>query len=214
METGRISEGSGGSPGLLSSGSDKGESGQFSAENHIAHRGSDNHPEAGWRGRFSARFFMDLPGSGGRRYCLDRHFRPERLPAFPRPMAENHRVHDPARQEGEQAGNDQRAEEDRNHRLAWPLTVPAGCTTASTSMIGVKIDSRWIGLNGPTRRISMDPERADATAASAAPRSSRWSGAAASPWGCELHDAERKRRHGREGVQRDRPGGAPAAARG
>src|SRR5258708_18025521 len=63
METGRISEGSGGSPGVLSSGSDKGKSGQFSAENHKAHRGSDNHPEPRWRGRFSARFFMDLPGS-------------------------------------------------------------------------------------------------------------------------------------------------------
>src|SRR5437879_3415030 len=62
METGRISEGSGGSPGLLSSGSDKGESGQFSAENHIAHRGSDNHPEALRTRCFSARFFMDLPG--------------------------------------------------------------------------------------------------------------------------------------------------------
>src|SRR6185369_5061276 len=60
METGRISEGSGGSPGLLSSGSDKGESGQFSAENHIAHRGSDNHPEAFRGSCFSARFFMDL----------------------------------------------------------------------------------------------------------------------------------------------------------
>src|SRR4029453_9494740 len=65
METGRISEGAGGSPGLLSSGSDKGESGQFSAENHIAHRGSDNHPEAGWESRFSVRFFMDLPESPG-----------------------------------------------------------------------------------------------------------------------------------------------------
>src|SRR5437899_7188141 len=60
METGRISEGSGGSPGVLFSGSDKGKSGQFSAENHIAHRASDNHPEAPWRGGFSARFFMDL----------------------------------------------------------------------------------------------------------------------------------------------------------
>jgi hypothetical protein len=29
MDTGRISEGAGGSPGLVSSGSDKGESGQF-----------------------------------------------------------------------------------------------------------------------------------------------------------------------------------------
>src|ERR1700709_1090857 len=63
METGRISEGAGGSPGLLSSGSDKGESGQFSAENHIAHQGSDNHPTALWPGCFSLRFFMDLPGS-------------------------------------------------------------------------------------------------------------------------------------------------------
>jgi hypothetical protein len=55
--------GSGGSPGLLFSESDNGKSGQFSAENHIAHRGSENHPEAGWGGGFSARFFMYLRGS-------------------------------------------------------------------------------------------------------------------------------------------------------
>src|SRR4029079_12078281 len=89
METGRISEGSGGSPGVLFSGSDKGESGQFSAENHIAHRGSDNHPEAPWIGCFSARFFMDLPGSeaglpshagtgisGPEKRALERRFQP------------------------------------------------------------------------------------------------------------------------------------------
>ena len=47
-------------------GQTKGNSGQFSAENHIAHRGPNNHPEAGWRGRFSARFFMDLRADRGR----------------------------------------------------------------------------------------------------------------------------------------------------
>src|SRR5256885_8252909 len=70
METGRISEGSGGSPGLLSSGSDKGESGQFWLKNHIAHRRSNNHPEALPSSGFSALFFMDLPGSEAARLAL------------------------------------------------------------------------------------------------------------------------------------------------
>ena len=43
--------------------SDKGESGQFSAENHIAYRGSITTPKRARRGRFSLRFFMDLRGS-------------------------------------------------------------------------------------------------------------------------------------------------------
>src|ERR1700712_3139178 len=63
METGRISEGAGGSPGLFSSGSDNGGSGQFSREDHIAYRGSNNHPGAPQPSGFSLRFFMDLPGS-------------------------------------------------------------------------------------------------------------------------------------------------------
>src|SRR6267142_4935891 len=121
METGRISEGSGGSPGVLSSGSDKGKSGQFSAENHIAHRGSDNHPEARWRGRFSARFFMDLPGSEAARLALlgtcisgTGNRTPNRGSCVAL-LAENERVHDPPRKECEQPGNDQRTHESHRH---------------------------------------------------------------------------------------------------
>src|SRR6266576_2202545 len=109
METGRISEGSGGTPGLLSSGSDKGESGQFWLKNHIAHRRSNNHPEALPSSGFSARFFMDLPGSEAARLALagtgisGTGNRSPNGVSGAALLAENHRVHDPARQEGEQA---------------------------------------------------------------------------------------------------------------
>src|SRR5215470_12783366 len=60
METGRISEGAGWSPGLSSSASDKEKSGQVSVENHIAHRGLDHHPEATLACGFSVRFSRHL----------------------------------------------------------------------------------------------------------------------------------------------------------
>src|SRR5882757_6186834 len=125
METGRISEGAGGSPGLLSSGSDKGESGQFSTENHIAHRGSDHHPKAVWPRCFSLRFFMDLPGSATGRAERSRraNLRAGNTAsegAFPPPfsLADNHRMHDASRQQGEQPGDHQAAAEDADHDSA------------------------------------------------------------------------------------------------
>src|SRR6202035_1500589 len=59
MDTGRISEGPGGSPGLVSSGSDKGEIRSVLAQNHIAYRGLPNHP----RERFFPSFFQRLTRS-------------------------------------------------------------------------------------------------------------------------------------------------------
>src|ERR1700730_6577909 len=60
METGRMSEGTGGSPGSLSSLSDKGKSGRFFVRNHIAHRGPLNHPIVTADSGFSLRFSRDL----------------------------------------------------------------------------------------------------------------------------------------------------------
>src|SRR6266403_1599909 len=65
METGRISEGPGGSPGLESSGSDKGEIRSVLASNHIAHRGLQNHPKRALMSGFSLRFSRDLRGTRG-----------------------------------------------------------------------------------------------------------------------------------------------------
>ena len=62
METGRISEGPDGSPGLSSSVSAKGESGQFLAGNHIAYRGSGSPPRPGSGARFFPSFFHRLTG--------------------------------------------------------------------------------------------------------------------------------------------------------
>src|ERR1700676_1880646 len=63
METGRISEGAGGSPGFVSSVSDKGEIRSVLVTNHIAHRGRQNHPLLDSGSGFSLRFSRDLAGS-------------------------------------------------------------------------------------------------------------------------------------------------------
>src|ERR1700687_4779101 len=63
MDTGRISEGAGGSPGLVSSGSDKGEIRSVLAGNHIAYRGPPNHPYPVRATGFSLRFSTDLQGA-------------------------------------------------------------------------------------------------------------------------------------------------------
>src|SRR6266849_5098119 len=60
MDTGRISEGAGGSPGFVSSGSDKGEIRSILGPNHIAYRGPPNHPQTGLPDRFFSSFFQRL----------------------------------------------------------------------------------------------------------------------------------------------------------
>ena len=73
---------------------------------------------------FFRSFFHGLTGLGEDFHgaLWNRHFRGWK-PHYPRCLssaalwAENHRMHDPSRQEGEQAGDDQRAKEDRDHRL-------------------------------------------------------------------------------------------------
>src|SRR5260370_37000762 len=60
MDTGRISEGAGGSPGFVSLGSDKGEIRSILGPNHIAYRGPPNHPQTGLTERFFSSFFQRL----------------------------------------------------------------------------------------------------------------------------------------------------------
>src|SRR5258705_8485483 len=60
MDTGRISEGAGGSPGFVSSGSDKGEIRSILGPNHIAYRGPPNHPLTGLPERIFSSFFQRL----------------------------------------------------------------------------------------------------------------------------------------------------------
>src|SRR5476651_1357041 len=59
MDTGRISEGAGGSPDFVSSVSDKGGIRSVLDQNHIAYRGRPNHP----RDRFFPPFFQRLTRS-------------------------------------------------------------------------------------------------------------------------------------------------------
>src|ERR1700736_4636891 len=98
METGRMSEGAGGSPGLSSSLSAKGKSGQFLVENHIAHRSSNNHPERFSASAFYLRFYRDLRAV---LKALDRSGKPPPERPFSRPLAtlvpEHHAMHDPPR---------------------------------------------------------------------------------------------------------------------
>src|SRR5438309_7076621 len=65
METGRISDGAGGSPGVVSSGSDKGENPVGFVRNHIAHRRPKNHPGRVLATAFSLRFYKYLPAIQG-----------------------------------------------------------------------------------------------------------------------------------------------------
>jgi hypothetical protein len=62
MDTGRISDGAGGSPGLVSSGSDKGKIRSILVGNHIAHHGLQNHPKAIPANGFFLRFSSNLGG--------------------------------------------------------------------------------------------------------------------------------------------------------
>ena len=68
-------------------------------------------------------------------------------------------------------------------------------------MIGAKIDSRWIGLHGPTSRISWIQNELIRDHHHQRTQIQPRSGAAAFPLGGEL-TTERERRHRREGVQR------------
>jgi hypothetical protein len=65
MDTGRISDGAGGSPGLVSSGSDKGKIRSILVENHIAHHGLQNHPKATPVNGIFLRFSSNLGGNFG-----------------------------------------------------------------------------------------------------------------------------------------------------
>src|SRR5579864_4757179 len=60
METGRMSEGPCGSPGFVSSVSDKGRIRSVLVANHIAHWSPQNHPKGPSRRLFSLRFFSNL----------------------------------------------------------------------------------------------------------------------------------------------------------
>src|SRR5579883_1211378 len=83
METGRISERSGGSPGFSSSLSAKWKIRVIFVGNHIAHRGAQNHPRRLQSRAFSARFSRDLGPSlrtgaePRKRPRKDRAFRPQ-----------------------------------------------------------------------------------------------------------------------------------------
>src|SRR5258705_13491121 len=111
METGRISEGPGGSPGLVSSGSDKGGNPvSFRSESYSVSRASKP-PLTGWRHRFFPSFFQRLTGSVP---AFAAAGEPDLWKLFSGPLsttrkspaagwlsAEQDGVHDPPRDEGE-----------------------------------------------------------------------------------------------------------------
>src|SRR5215472_11458827 len=104
METGRISERSGGSPGISSSLSAKWEIRVILLGNHIAHRGPQNHPSALKSRAFSLRFSKDLrPLRRGRLEGSKTRSKRGRFGSW-KSGAEQHLVHDPSGQDGEQAG--------------------------------------------------------------------------------------------------------------
>src|SRR5262245_6206114 len=74
------------------------------------------------------------------------------------------------------------------------------------SMTGTKIDSRWIGLNGPTRRISWIQNALMATITISSTHPADGPVRQGAFRGDQLDDAEHERRDGGNGVQRDQPG--------
>src|SRR5665213_1066615 len=128
MDTGRISEGTGGSPGGLSSGSDKGEiRSVLDYESYSVSRPSKP-PLNAFGEWFLPSFFQRLTG-------LTRGRRAERLEAGLAGLfgggkgghraacsgpviAEQDRMHDPSRDQREQLGDNQGAEENRDHDAA------------------------------------------------------------------------------------------------
>src|ERR1700749_2089209 len=101
MDTGRISEGPGGSPDLGSSGSDKGGIRSVFAENHIAHRGLSNHPLTAAGEGFFPLFFKGfrrgrpLPAAASKT-ALEIARRTAIGTAIPQALrAEHHGMHDP-----------------------------------------------------------------------------------------------------------------------
>src|SRR6185437_4543361 len=106
METGRISEGADGSSGSLSSGSDNGESGQFRIDNSYSVSGALKPPLAGSKKGFFPSFFQRLTGPEPARakglktgLKIEPKNRVENRPSG----AEDDGVHDPPRQQREQA---------------------------------------------------------------------------------------------------------------
>src|SRR5882757_9008352 len=157
MEPGRISEGTGGSPGLSFSSSDKGGIQSVPVGNHIAYEGSDHHPKRAFAHAFSLRFFMHLQGWPAVRgspgfeppKChrgtafFGRHQPPKTTACMIRPGTNVNRpaiTSAPAKIE--------------IIVILWARTLwRRAARTPNTSMIGVKIDSRWIGLQGPNSLI-------------------------------------------------------------
>src|SRR5258708_13045892 len=115
MDTGRISEGAGGSLGGVSSGSDKGGIRcVFGVESYSA-SGLPKPPLTGQRERFFSSFFQRLtPRARLRAAALNRAAGTSSRAL----RAEHDRVHDPPRQQGEQPGDDERARERKHHHPA------------------------------------------------------------------------------------------------
>src|SRR6185437_11238026 len=75
-------------------------------------------------------------------------------------------VHDPPRQQREQARDDQRAGKGRHHHAAVPgHVVTVGPPDAERKHRKREVHSRWIGLNGPTSLIWWIQNELTATAA-------------------------------------------------
>src|SRR5258708_32706198 len=112
MDTGRISEGAGGSPGFVSSGSDKGGIRQFFVIESYSASGALKPPLTGHRARFFPSFFQRLTRSAR---LAAGATNPATGTAL---IAKRDGVHDPPRDEREQPRDHERTGEKRDHDAA------------------------------------------------------------------------------------------------
>src|ERR1700722_674667 len=216
MDTGRISEGPGGSPEVLSSGSDKGgfRSGQLPESYSVS--GASKPPLTDPGKRIFPSFFQRLrgrakPPSNGPSKRLwnrwpDPAFSPAGTPSPPVLIAEHHGVHNPPRQQREKSRDDQRARENRDHDQAMIpdlMTVrpPDGEWNRDQHQDREQVDrapnSHQPDLMDPERTDGYGQHQADPDPAEGAMRQG-------SLRRCQLDHAEHEGGHGREGMKRDR----------
>jgi hypothetical protein len=96
----------------------------------------------------------------------------------PLSLAENHRMHDPPGQQREQPGDHQSAAEDADHDVAMATDMVVMAADDGDRQQNEHQDRQQVDrAPGAEQPELVDPKR------TGRPRSSRWSGAAAFPWG-------------------------------
>src|ERR1700737_5491770 len=167
MDTGRISGGAGGSPGGVSSGSDKGGIRcVFGIESYSA-SGLPKRPLTGQAERFFPSFFQRLTPRARLRAAALKRAAGTSSRAL---RAEHDSVHDPPRQQREQPGDDERARERKDHDAAMIRDAVAVRHPDPERKHRKREDRQQVDRAPRTEQPDlMDPERAEPPPGTQAP---------------------------------------------